>query len=752
MASRNEEFLKRLIATFRGEAQEHLKAMAAGLLALEQTPAGPEAGRIVEAIFREAHSLKGAARAVDLAPVESLCQALESVFAALQQGRLPPSPPLLDLLHQALDTLEALLHAPSPAAAPAALPGLIRQLEAAADAAPAGPGGESPPFEAEAPSVAQEVAAPPPAAAPGASVDTVRIATAKLDAVMRQAEELLGPRLAAQQRAEALRDTANLVHVRKKQRAQLQTALRRIERMSGGAPVQERKDLQQLLRYLEDEALFMATIDNRLDKLQHEAESDQRMLAGMSESLLDGIRQMQLMPIASLFEILPRMARDLARDQGKAVTLSLQGGEIEIDRRILDELKDPLIHLLRNAIDHGIESPQARAAAGKPAQGRLTLSVSQPDGGKVELRLSDDGAGIDVARVKAVACQKGMLSAEAAGQLDDRAALALVLRSGLSTSPIITDVSGRGLGLAIVQEKVEGLGGRVAIDTQRGAGTVFRMVLPLTLATLRGVLARVADRLCAVPAAGVERVARVASTEVRTVENRATIVLEGQVLPLVDLAEVLALARPAASAVAAPWSVLVLGQGAARVAFRVDAILGEQEILLKPLGPQLARVRHVAGASLLGTGQVVPVLNVADLLYSAAACGAPSAGGAAPAARRSVLVVEDSVTSRALLKNILESVGYAVTTAVDGLEALSELKASAFDLVVSDVEMPRMDGFELTARIRADRQLAELPVVLVTALDSREHRERGVDVGANAYIVKSRFDEGNLLETIGRLL
>lgn len=751
MASKNEALLKRLLATFRVEADEHLQALAAGLLALEKAPAGSEAGRIVETIFREAHSLKGAARAVDLASVESLCQALESVFAALQQGRQPVSPALLDLLHQALDMLDALLRGPEPAAVPAALPGLIRRLEAAA-AGSALSGGAEPSFEAVAPRVAQEIAAPQPAAAPITAVDTVRIAAAKLDTVMRQAEELLGPRLAAQQRVEALCETVDLVHARKKQRAQLLTALRRIERVSGNGSPQERKDLQQLLRHLEGEALFMATLDTRLSKLQQAAASDQRTLASMSEGLLESIKQMQLMPIASLLDILPRMARELARDQGKEVMLSLRGGEIELDRRVLDELKDPLIHLLRNAIDHGIESPQARRTAGKPAQGRLTLEVSQPDGGKVELRLADDGAGIDVARVKAVACQRGLLSAEAAEQLDERAALALVLRSGLSTSPIITDVSGRGLGLAIVQEKVERLGGRIAIDTQRGAGTVFRMALPLTLATLRGVLVRVADRLCAVPAVGVERVARVAGTEVRTVENRATIVLEGQVLPLVDLAEVLALARPAAGAAAVPWPVLVLGQGAARVAFRVDAIQGEQEILLKPLGPQLARVRHVAGASLLGTGEVVPVLNVADLLSSAAACGAPSAGAAAPVVRRSVLVVEDSVTSRALLKNILESVGYLVSTAVDGLEALAELKAADFDLVVSDVEMPRMDGFELTACIRADRQLAELPVVLVTALDSREHRERGVDVGASAYIVKSRFDQGNLLETVGRLL
>jgi two-component system chemotaxis sensor kinase CheA len=202
--------------------------------------------------------------------------------------------------------------------------------------------------------------------------------------------------------------------------------------------------------------------------------------------------------------------------------------------------------------------------------------------------------------------------------------------------------------------------------------------------------------------------------------------------------------------------VIVLGLGDARVAFRVDEILGEQEILVKNLGPQLARVRNVAGASMLGTGQVVPVLNVADLLKSAvshvAAPHAPAADKPASGNKQSILVAEDSITSRSLLKNILESAGYAVTTAVDGMDALTTLKSAAFDLVVSDVEMPRMDGFDLTTRIRADRQLAALPVVLVTALESREHRERGIDAGANAYIVKSSFDQSNLLEIVRRLI
>ncbi|MBZ0135261.1 MAG: response regulator, partial [Planctomycetes bacterium] len=601
-----------------------------------------------------------------------------------------------------------------------------------------------------------------PPAAIGAVSGTVRISTTKLDAVMRQVEELLSPRLAARQRALELRDTAATVAAWKKTRAQIQPALRRVERSAARAgavdgSAHRRKELLKVLEYLDGEHLFIAMIEERLAKLNKSAARDQRTLAGMSDSLLHDVKEMQLLPFASLLDILPRLARELAREQGKEVELIVHGSEIEIDRRMLEELKDPFTHLLRNAIDHGIETPEMRAAGGKPPHGAITLAVSQHDGGKVEVRVADDGTGIDAGRVKAAATKLGVVSAEEAERLDDDDAVALAFRSGVTTSPIITDVSGRGLGLAIVREKVERLGGSISVESHPGAGTAFHLVLPLSLVTFRGVLVRAGERLCVIPAAGVERVARVAIQDIRTVENRETIVLDGQVASLVDLGDVLEMPRPASREAVAYAPVVVLGQNEARVAFRVGEILGEQEILVKTLGPQLARVRNVAGASMLGTGQVVPVLNVADLLKSAvrnvpAPLAPATAEQPAPGAKRAILVVEDSITSRSLLKNILESANYAVTTAVDGMDAYTTLKTAAFDLVVSDVDMPRMDGFDLTAKVRADKHLSELPVVLVTALESREHRERGIDVGANAYIVKSSFDQSNLLEVVQRLI
>jgi len=733
LATKNDELLKKLLATFRVEADEHLQGMSSGLLALEKTPAGEERAALVERIFRQAHSLKGAARAVNLLDVESLCHSLESVFAGLKGGRIAVSAPLFDLLHQALDALGGLLvpRAGAPGARSPAIQSLARRLDDASK-------GSLPESEARA-EAAAAASAQPPLPAPGLASGTVRVSTAKLDAVMRQVEELLAPRLAAGERARELRETAAALAARKKERARIQPAL------------------PQLAEYLDAEQLFMKKIEDRLARLGRSAEHDRRALAGMTDSLLRDVKEMHLLPFSSLLEIFPRFVRDLARDQGKEVELALQGGEIEIDRRILEEMKDPLIHLFRNCVDHGIETPSVREEKSKPSHGTIALSISQQDGGKVELLVADDGAGIDAARVKAAARKLGIVSEAEADKLGEQEALALVFRSGVSTSPIITDVSGRGLGLAIVREKVERLGGSVAIESRPGAGTRFRIVLPLTLATFRGVLVRAGERLFIIPAASVERVTRAADGEIRTVENRETISLDGQAVSLVRLGDALELSRTAASAMADRTPAVVLGAGPERVAFRVDEVLGEQEVLVKTLGPQLARVRNVAGACVLGTGQVAPVLNVPDLMKSAvkrAAAPLAPAAAEAPAGpqQRSILVAEDSITSRALLKNILESAGYRVVTAVDGMDAYTALKTGTFDLVVSDVEMPRMDGFDLTAKVRADPRLAELPLVLVTALESREHRERGIDVGANAYIVKSSFDQSNLLEVIRRLI
>ena len=763
MPAPDDNLLRRLLVTFKAEAQEHIEAIDNGLLELERTTDAQARVEVLDTTFRAAHSLKGAARTVNVRDIEAVCQSLESVFATLRRKELAPSPELFDLLHRVMATLGALLQyigtEPS-GTPPPPIADLIRALHAAAaENIRPGPPSAAPLPEATVepapmPSHAPQLAAP----AKRIATDTVRVAIDKLDAVLLQAEEMLIAKLAATQQVARLRQCRAQPAEWKKRWMQLRPDMRSI-RHALEVKRRGRDDFhwRRVVDFLEWSEGCIDTLDSGLTEVTKAADRDQRAVGSMVDSLLDDMKKVVMQPFAMLLDMLPRLVRELSRDQGKTVELAVHGDDIELDRRILEEMKDPLIHLVRNCIDHGIEKPEVRAQAGKPRHGTLTISIATRDGSNVELLLADDGGGINAAAVKSAALEQESILPEQAAALSDQEALSLIFQSGVSTSPIITDISGRGLGLAIVKEKVEKLHGSLAVESELGRGTIFRIVLPLTLARFRGVLVETGERVFVMPTNNVERALRVRKADVKTVENRATVVLKEQVLPLVRLRDVLQLPR-VAGADDEPDSqpVVVLTYGNQRVVFAVDAVLNEQEVLVKSLGRQLVRVRHVAGASVLGTGQVVPILNVADLIESALRNDAGGVRGAArpaeDAVKKSVLVAEDSITSRILLKNILETAGYRVETAVDGMEGLNKLRAGKFDLIVSDVEMPRLDGFGLTSRVRADKKLAALPVILVTALDSREDRERGVDAGANAYIVKGSFDQSNLLEAIRRLI
>ncbi|WON73166.1 hybrid sensor histidine kinase/response regulator [Nitrosospira sp. Is2] len=768
MTSKNDVLLKKLLITFRIEADAHLQTMASGLLALEKTPSA-EQFALVETIFRAAHSLKGAARTVNHTDIEAVCRSLENAFSAMKEKHLVISPELIDLLLQGTDTVERLLAIDDgqKGALKPLIGALIRQIneallrplpEFSTAPEPVLPPSDDPPTDVD----TREVSG----AAPSRALATVRVSAEKLDTVMRQVEELLLPCLAVGHRAEELGHAFTTLAAWKKQRLQIQPVLRVVDRelthtaANGNSSIRTH-ELPKLLKYLDAEQVQMKMLEDQLARLQRAAEQDQRMLTSLTDGLRQDVKEMQLLPFASLLQILPRFSRELARDQGKNLEMTIRGSELEIDRHILEEMKDPLIHLVRNCIDHGIEPTAVRVSKGKPPHGTITLACSQKDSSTVELLVTDDGAGFDLAMVKAAACKLGVILAEEAEQLGELEVAALAFKSGVTTSPIVTDISGRGLGLAIVHEKVEHLGGNIVIKSIPGAGTAFHISLPRTLANFRGLLVHAGEQLFVIPSTSVERVVRVPDKEIRTVENRTTILVDEQPISLVWLSDILELPRHSAPGEPTDSvTAVVLGSGLLRVAFLVEAIVGEQEVLAKALVRPLVRVRNIAGASVLGSGRMAPVLNPADLLKSAVKRPPAAQESARPipsrkdekAKKQSVLVVEDSITSRVLLKNILESGGYRVTTAVDGVDGFTTLKTGSFDLVVSDVEMPRMDGFGLTAQIRAEKKFAGLPVVLVTALESREHRERGIDAGANAYIVKSNFDQSNLLEVIRRLI
>jgi len=765
MPSQDDELLKRLLVTFKVEAQEHIETIASGLVELEQAPTEARQKSVLDTIFRSAHSLKGAARAVNVTDIEAVCQSLESVFASLKRREVAPTPELFDLLHRIVDSLGQLLASiDSPASAPARsrVSDMVRALKDALAGKPSvnlPPPSETPvevPISSETIHAGEEEKRN--------VADTVRVSASKLDAVLLQAEEMLSAKQAGAQRVAKLRHVCHAPAEWKKKWTRVRPDMRSIQHSLQNKEEQNRRgtngpQLARLMEFLEWSGDFIETLEANLGELAQTAAHDQRAVASMVDNLLDEMQKVVMQPFSTLLDIFPRLARELSREQGKEVELSIQGSDIEIDRRILEEMKDPLIHLARNCVDHGIETPGERTRNGKAARGTITLSVSAKNGSNVELLIADDGRGIHAEKVKAAAGKLRLLSPEKAESLSDKDALPFIFQSGVSTSPIITDISGCGLGLAIVKEKVEKLNGALSVETAPGIGTSFRIILPLTLARFHGVTVRVGEHLFVLPTSHVERVARVRREEVKTVGNRETISLGGQAVALVRLHAVLGVAeKTGADAPPDIFPVIVLTSANQRIAFQVDEILHEQEVLVKTLGRQLVRVRNIAGATVLGTGKVVPILNVPDLLHFAvqssdAAMRAPAAvAEAADVEQKSILVAEDSITSRTLLKNILESAGYRVETSVDGVDAFTKLKSGKFDLVVSDVDMPRMNGFGLTAKIRGDKRYADLPVILVTALDSREDREHGIDVGASAYIVKSSFDQSNLLEIIRRSL
>jgi len=757
MNKKDNDFLERLLATFKVEAEEHIKAISSGLLELEKTPPAERQEQILETIFREAHSLKGAARSVNRRDIEALSQSLEAVFSALKNQEITSSPELFDLLGRALD----ILHKPPPSAE--AKPGvseeslnmkLIRSLEAAAR------GGPLP--VSRAPVTPEPEIGQPPSKEESISMDTVRISVARLSSLLLQSEEFLSVKMAASQRVTDLQSVSTMLEQWNREWAKVHLEVQRYRRLlesqsDSGRQGRTNSEFARIAGFLDWSSAHIKSLGTKLKTLAAAAKSESYLTGSMVDSLLENMRIVLMLPFSSLLETFPRFVRDLSRDQRKEVKLVVQGEDIEIDRRILEEMKDPLIHLVRNCVDHGIETPKERKRNNKLPQGTITISISRETGDKVEIIISDDGAGIDIAAVRSAALKHGIISEEEVNKLSEQESLRLLFQSGVSTSPIITDISGRGLGLAIVREKAQKLGGEVSVETEPNIGVTVRILLPLTLATFRGVLVRAGQGVFVVPTANVKQVVSVKEDEVKTVGNRETIELDGRAVPLVWLENALELSGESKGRNDSQFILaFVVDSNGNRIAFGVDEVLNEQEVLAKGLGKNLSRVRNIGGATVLPTGEVVPIINVPDLMKSAVkAPGTPSRAAVSVEkveATRKILVVEDSITTRILLKNILDSAGYSTETAVDGIDAFNALKAEDFDLVVSDIRMPRMDGFRLTAKIRGDEKLSELPVVLVTTLESRDDQEHGMEVGANAYIIKSSFDQSNLLDTIQRLI
>jgi two-component system, chemotaxis family, sensor kinase CheA len=754
LTNSEQEFLKKLRQAFAFEAKEQLQIISSNLLELEKQKDGKIRLELVEVMFRQAHNLKGSARAVNMSNIESLCQSLEATLSEMKKGHVPVLENYLDILLLCVDILDRLLADGDKASGELEstiaktkldLSRFFSELDGAAvDASPAS-------------------ASPAPAAVERvATMDSIRLSAIKLDELLLQAEEMLTIKRAAIQHAADIASLTDEAQLWKKEWQKFDSNIRALrwladKQLTDGEPGQFGGQIIKLLEFLEWNHARVNGWLSRLNAQRKLVYGDTHTIAVSVDSFLESTKKLLMMPCAVLLEGFPRLVREMSRDLGKDVELTMLGTEIELDRRILTQMRDPLVHLIRNSIDHGIETPAVRRQSGKPERASLTVAINQGEAGKVEISVYDDGAGIDLERVKAAALKSGAISEADAYAMTDEEQVNLIFQSAISTSPIITDISGYGLGLAIVKENVVNLGGKLSVDTTFGIGTTFKMLLPVTIATFQGILLDVGGETVTVPKANLLRVLRMEASKIQTIENRDAFDFQGSMVPLVRLADLLEIEISKPKDEQSPYLlVAVVRAGDDIIGLIVEEILEEQEVLVKSLGRPLNRVRNIAGVTILRTGDAVPVLNVSDLVKSAKRlAGSPgdlSAQLLQPRPKKRILVVDDTLTSRMLVKNIMEAAGYMVKTASDGIEAMAELNSEPFDMLLADVEMPRMDGLELTKRVREDAKLAELPVVLLTSLATKEHREKGVQAGANAYFVKGKFDQSGLLDVIKRLI
>ena len=749
---RNEDFQRQLMAIFQAELEEHASVLNHGLLALEGELEGQQRELLLADIFRAAHSLKGAARGVGVTDVETLAHKLEDVLSDIQQGEMTPTPGIFDALFPLVDALgEALM---AFIAGERFSVSRRDQLFTSLETAIAGKGETNQALNLLQPLPSQTPGSVAPLRSPSSQEETIRVSTAKLDSLMDDVGELLVARMRSEQRLGELRQLQTRITSWGRDWRGVRAEFHQLQRSNNG----DKGELMQastLVEFLTENETQLKNTQGRVNQLIHNYAEDHNRLALLTDSLQDSVRRARMLPIATLFDSFPRMVRDLARANRAQVSFKIEGANTEVDRQVLESIKDPLVHLLRNAVDHGIQTPDLREAAGKPATGTVLLRAAQK-GNTVLIEVSDDGAGIQPEKVLQAAIERGLLTQEEVSRLSDQETLNLIFSSGLSTHHEISDISGRGVGLDVVRQNLERMHGLVNVDTNPGLGTTFTLTLPLTLATSRVLLIEACGQTVAVPTPAVRRILRIDRNQIHSVEGKPAITFEDRPLPVVDLNQVLRLPnRQPDIQNNDNLRLVVLASAEKQVAFQVDGLRETQEVVVKNLGGQLQRVPNVAGATLLGSGEVVIILNVSDLMKAVLTGGhaaLPLFVERATIISNRVLIVDDSITTRTLEKNILENAGYQVIVAANGQEAWGLVQHESLDIIVSDIAMPRMDGFELTEQIKADPRFEDLPVILVTSLESPQDKTRGMQAGADAYIVKSHFDQQGLLETIERLI
>jgi two-component system chemotaxis sensor kinase CheA len=702
-----------LVPLFVEEARDRLERFASSIPHLEADPQS-----VVEA-KRELHTLKGAGRMMRIGALAELCHAAEEVLHAARPGMIP-------LLTRVADELTALVERVSRGEEPPVDAELVELLRLSADGGPA-----AAPAPAAKVAAAAEAPAPPPepapapepplspapAAAPAAksavssASGDVRVDAVALDAVAERATQVRIMAIAGRQITDRIYDLARLAE----------------DGLHEPQPTQ-----------------VLAVLATMLRRVAVELEGGQRRLIRSAEEQLEKMLALQLQPMRGFLLSFARHARELARSLGREVEVDLEGEETRLDRRIARELEEALVHLIRNAVDHGIEAPELREARGKPRAGRIRIKALA-DGPKVRLVIADDGGGIDIPRVLQKAVDVGLVDAGVAAGMGKKEALRLLFAPGFSTRKQVSETSGRGIGLDVVANAVARVGGEVFVDSEPRQGTTFTVDVPVARRGESVMLLRVGQLKIALPSSVVRRATRLDAGAVIERDGRTLAVLADRLVPFVPLSRLYG--QPAADSQLLLEGI-VSGQA---LALAVDDVDGEQEVLVRPITRRAPTDRLLEGVAMLASGEPVGVLSPSVLAQREYLRALPAARPHVAVRRVRVLLVDDSLVTREMERRLLEDAGFEVMAAGDAEEALSLLGEESFDCVVTDIEMPRMDGFELAAQLRGMEHFAQLPIIVVSTRDRPEDRLRGLKVGADAYLTKQSLDAGELVDLVRRL-
>ncbi|MEZ4486961.1 MAG: response regulator [Cyanobacteriota/Melainabacteria group bacterium] len=756
------EFIAVLQTAFKEEANEHLQNISVNLLSIDKEP--ESTAESVEKLLRIFHSLKGSSRAVNLGKVEKCCQLIESILIKHKQSRVPDT--TMAILNTARIMFQRTVDELGQEGFKEDLDDLLSALkELEGEKVVTTPLTTEAPRD-EAPEEDSTEMRAPRGKASGAG--SIRLPVEQLENYVKLSEELVYAKLASEQRISELSEIQSVLNQWSRRWQRLRPEVENITQTdvgrnggNGGNSGNSRR-LTDLREFVDMHDSFVAKMLETLNSIEKSVVADERTIHNLVDSLLDRGRELTMVPFEIMNNLLSRIVWDIGKQQNKQVELDISGADVQIDRNILDELKDPIIHLIRNCIDHGIETAEERAAGGKIPTATVSISLEPVGSGKVKIEVRDDGRGIDVEKVKKSALEKRLIRKELLENFSEEQILSLLFRSSFSTKDEVSAISGRGLGLTIVKENVERLNGTVTISSVPGQETKFTIMVPVRRATMVGITARIGNQTMVVPTIAINSAVRLQDQDVRMLQGKWTLNYNDRLLPIIRLADILQIE----SKLSLEESIaLIVGTSEYPIALTVEEVSGEQEVAVKNLPAPLTRVRNIAGATQLKTGDLAVVINMKDVLTSPYLVGALT--GEAPLdlkplkkstsereerSRKRILVVEDSITSRVLLKNILESAGYEVLVAADGSDGFDKYRQTEFDLVVTDVEMPRMNGFELTAKIRHESERPNVPIIVVTSLASLEDRKRGVEVGASAYFVKSNFEKSNLLDMVERLI